>query len=1065
MHFPKLKFFVFTLFVFCFKSSLLAQSNTCAGATLIVSDSTCKAGGSQLTGTLSGSTYTAGDIGTTTSACTFVASQDVWYKFVAKSQYPNIALSSLGSNFLNGFTTPANIIPKLQLFSGTCGSFTEIACANNSPITITPLGTALVIGDTYYIRVHKDNTTAPTGANWGFNICVTDQISKVSRMNEIFSRTYLSGAGTLSYPWEVTYGPDDSLWITEARGYKVYKMNTVNGGKREVLNISSTSTQFGTSGTSADTLYAQNMSNWGVPANTNGWPQGGFAGLALHPRFGDGSGRDYVYITYVHRYLGGTSPNGIFYRNKLVRFTYSSASGKLQSPVVMLNNLPGSQDHNSQRLIIAPVTKGGTSYLFLASGDMGAGQFGNRYRDNNSQNPNSYEGKILRLNLESDNPVTGETDSTQWIPNDNPYLAGKSAVWNIGIRNNQGFAYDTANNVLYGTSHGPYSDDEINIIEGFKNYGHPLVIGYVGDGNYNGNTKVGTDTSVTAGASFNDATAPSPSLPAFTAPYDGKSTMPIIGSESNQRNSINNANGGMNAQYKDPLFSAYAPDSATITATWRVPGANGNWRSEGWSGLDLYTNKLIPGWKKSLVAAGLKWGRLIKLNLNATGTATLPSNAIGSSANETDTITYFQSSNRYRDLAFSPNGKDIFVVMDNSSATSGPGVGNPTSAGCPGCVIKYSFLGYADAGGFSSIPKSIAVTTGTLNACNAGTTVTIDATNNNLWVPITGPDGNIMAEINAMGQNLGVITSSFYTNSNAIRVNGTVKYLDRNITITPTVQPTAGNPVKVRLYISKVELNTLIAAPASGVATINDLKIIKNGDACSAAINSTASMLTITNPGADLLHGANGYVLQTNVASFSTFYFAKGSIVLPVDLITFSGSLQSNLSTILKWKTENEINTVGFELERSVDGNNFKQIAFVRATGNNNTIQDYAHTDNEAIELQSTILYYRLKINNTNGSFKYSDIITILLPPTKASISVVPNPVVNDVSGNIVSPITGNFMLRIFDNTGRLISQTKIFVKKGNNLFSQNINQLAKGAYYIDISGNGINSRTKFQKL
>jgi trimeric autotransporter adhesin len=1072
MFFSTSKITLFTLLVCCFSSSVFAQvpgNNDCASATLIVSDSTCKTGGSQLINqTLRNATYVAAEInGSPTSSCTFVASQDVWYRFVAKSQYPNISVSNLGSEWGNTSSTP-----KLQLFSGSCNGFIEVACANNTPITLTPLNTALNIGTTYYIRVHKNNTTAPTGgttAAWGFSICVTDQISKVSRMNEIFSRTYLSGANALDYPWEITYGSDDSLWITEARGYKVYKMNTVNGGKREVLNISSTSTQFGTSGTSADTLYAQNMSNWGVPANTNGWPQGGFAGLALHPRFGDGSGRDYVYITYVHRYLGGTSPNGIFYRNKLVRFTYSSASGKLQSPIVMLNNLPGSQDHNSQRLIIAPVTKGGTSYLFLASGDMGAGQFGNRYRDNNSQNPNSYEGKILRLNLESDNPVTGETDSTQWIPNDNPYLAGKSAVWNIGIRNNQGFAYDTATNVLYGTSHGPYSDDEINIIEGFKNYGHPLVIGYAGDGNYNGNTKVDTDTSVTAGAAFNDATAPSPSLPGFTAPYNGKSTMPIIGSESNQRNSINNANGGMNAQYKDPLFSAYAPDSATITATWRVPGLNGNWRSEGWSGLDLYTNKLIPGWKKSLVASGLKWGRLIKLNLNATGTATLPSNAIGSSANETDTITYFQSSNRYRDLAFSPNGKDIFVVMDNSSATSGPGVGNPTSASCPGCVIKYSFLGYApDAAGLSTIPKSIAVTTGTLNTCNAGTSVTIDASNNSLWVPITGPDGNIMAEINAMGQNLGVVTSSFYKKAPApssIRVKNGVHYLDRNITITPTVTSFA-IPVKVRLYISKQEFDSLKNDPLAGIVSITDVKILKNNDACGSSINTTTTMFTSTNTGlANLQHGTNGYVLQTAVPSFSTFYFAASNVVLPLDLVTFNGALQSDLSALLTWKTDNEINTGGFELERSTDGNNFKQIAFVKAAGNSSTSLDYTHTDKEAIDQQSNVLYYRLKIMNTNGTFKYSNIVTIYLPATKAIITIAPNPVVNDVKGNILSPISVNATLRIFDNTGRLILQTTTFIKKGKNNFSQNINQLAKGSYYIDISGNGIISRTKFQKL
>jgi trimeric autotransporter adhesin len=1072
MHFSTPKFVLFVLLAFCFTNVSFAQSNTCATATTITSDSTCKSGSSQLSGTLSSATYILTDIqpsGLPSSACTFVASQDVWYKFQAKSQYPNIALSNLGTNFFSNSTSPTQIGLKMQLFSGTCGSFTEIGCGNNStPITLTPLNTALIINNFYYIRVHLDKVASatPSGANWGFNICVTDQISKASRMNEIFSRTYLSGVGALSYPWEVTYGPDDSLWITEARGYKVHKMNTINGGKREVLNLATGSTQFGTSGTGDDTLYAQNMGTWA--GQYGGWPQGGLAGLALHPQFGTGAGKDFVYITYAWKYISGTNPDGVIFRNKLVRFTYSSATGKLQSPAVLDWNLPGSTDHNSQRLVIAPVIKGGTNYLFMGSGDMGAGQFTNRYRANNSQITTSTEGKILRYNLESD----GDAGYAAWIPNDNPF---SNAVWSVGVRNNQGFAYDTATNLLYGTSHGPFSDDELNIIEKAKNYGHPRVIGYAADVNYNGNAAIGTNTSVSAGAPYSDANVDN-TVPgglwyvplgytppgAYTSPYNGKSSLAPIGNEATNAITIG-------ASYKDPLFSAYPSTPATILSTWQNPGNNANWESEGWSGLDLYTGTAIPGWKKSLVAAGLKWGRLIKLNLDATGTKTLPSGIGGAVGNIGDTITYFQSSNRYRDMAFAPNGKDIYVVMDNSSSTSGPGTANPSAAGCPGCVIKYSFLGYApDAAGLSTIPKSIAVTTGTLNACNAGTTITIDANNDSLWVPITGPDGNIMAEIHAMGQSLGVVTSSFYKKAPApasSRIKNGIRYLDRNITITPTVT-TFAIPVKIRLYITKQEFDSLDIDPLSGISAITDLRIHKNSDACGSAIVAPTTMLTPTNPTlADYQHGANGYVLQTSVTSFSSFYFAKNSVVVPLDLVTFNGALQSDLSALLKWTTASEINIAGFALERSIDGNNFSSIIFVKAAGNGNSSLDYTHTDKDAMDQQSTILYYRLKIMNTNGTFKYSNIVTIYLPATKAIITVAPNPVVNDVKGNILSPISGNATLRIFDNTGRVVLQTTTFIKKGNNNFSQNINQLAKGSYYLDISGNGIISRTKFQKL
>jgi hypothetical protein len=314
----------------------------------------------------------------------------------------------------------------------------------------------------------------------------------------------------------------------------------------------------------------------------------------------------------------------------------------------------------------------------------------------------------------------GDAGAAAWIPNDNPY-SSTSAVWSIGIRNNQGFAYDSTLNILYGASHGPYSDDEINIIEPFKNYGHPLIEGFV-DGNYNGNSAQGTNTSVSAGAPYTD--------------NSGVSSCPPIGNETTNKTAIDASGNGL---YKDPLFSAYAASQATVTNLWQTNPGNAlpapGWPTEAWSGLDLYTHTLIPGWKNSLVAASLKWGRLLRLRLNTTGIATAP-----------------------------PNGKDIFVIMDNSSTTSGPGSANPVVPNCAGCVQKYTFLGYYHNSGTnrSTIPGSIDITSGTANTLKSGTTVTIDASNNTLWVPITGPDGNIMAEIKANGNNLGTITSTFY---------------------------------------------------------------------------------------------------------------------------------------------------------------------------------------------------------------------------------------------------------------------------------------------------------------
>ncbi len=982
-------------------------NDDCSGAATLTSSTSCV----NTAGTLVNATASAG----LPAGCESVGTHyDVWYKFVAANNVHTVTISGLGANFTN---------PEIQLYGGTCGALSSIYCGTTSLSSA-----ALSIGVTYYVRV--SNIGSSPASNGGFNICVTHPTPPVivvaGRMKEVYKQTILSGSGALSYPWEVTYGPDSKLWVTEARGYKVYRIDPNTGAKTTVLDLSQGSSWLPAP---SDSLNVQ------FSGFQNPWPQGGMAGLALHPNFMDGSGLyDYVYVSYVHRYLGGSSPSGYFFRNKLVRFTYNSGASRLESPVVLCDTLPGSNDHNSQRMIIAPVTKGGPYYLFYAQGDMGAGQFGNRLRPNKAQNPASYEGKILRFNLVSD----GDSGGDAWIPNDNPY-SSTSAVWNIGMRNNQGFAYDSTLNILYGTSHGPYTDDEINIIEPFKNYGHPLVIGYT-DGNYDGNPVQGTNTSVSAGSPWTD--------------NSGISTCPPVGSEAANKAAIDASGNGL---CKDPLFSAYPATQATVTNIWQTNPGNGGWPSEGWSGLDLYTNTLIPGWKNSLVAASLKWGRLLRLRLDTTGTITAPTNTAS------DTISYFGSQNRFRDLAFSPDGKDIFVVMDNSSTTSGPGSANPVVPNCAGCVQKYTFLGYYDSGGKSTIPASINVTKGKANACSAGTTVTIDNTNNNLWVPITGPDGDIMAEIFANGNNLGTITSSFYKNVGAIRIASGTHYLDRNITITPQNQPST--PVKVRLYISKSELDSLIADGASGVTSIGDLKIFKNTDPCSSAIGAATIEIIPTFAEA---HGANGYVLQGDINSFSSFYFSSNNFSLPLDLLTFTGQLQNNNSVLLNWKTDNEVNTSHFVVERSTDGNRFTGIANVAANGRDypGGSFEYAFTDNDAIKQSTQRLYYRLTMVDIDGSYKYSNVVSVMLPLKSGNMTLSPNPVYNEVKVAITSPADGRVQWKLVDYVGRVILKGEEEVKKGEgNQFMVNMSRLPAGTYYLSITGAGNNQEAKLQKL
>jgi PQQ-dependent dehydrogenase (s-GDH family) len=472
-----------------------------------------------------------------------------------------------------------------------------------------------------------------------------------SRLLELFDSTTLIKG--LSDPWELTYGPDNFLWVTEARGYRVRRVNPNTGASTTVLNLS---------GMRNFPRYDKinDATDGGKP-----WPQGGLMGMAIHPQFL--SGKPYVYLGYVHTFAGaaatgnGCTANwgGCFFTSRVVRYEYNFGTNQLINPLTLCDTIPGSSDHNSGRMIIAPVS--GTPYLFYSVGDMGGGQFDNGSRPINAQVVNKYEGKILRFNLEPD----GDAGTyNRWIPNDNPFNgASQSAVWSIGHRNVQGLAYAYMNglDMLYATEHGPFTDDELNVVERGKNYGHPLVIG-MNDNNYNG---------AAAGASANGAIAGA-----------HNSSAPVITSENANATAIGAAN------YRAPLKTFYPASSGTVTTIFNnnISGNydNSAWPSEGIGSIDIYHAGPIPNWSGSIFICTLKGGKIFRLKLNTDGRTF-------QSLNGADTVSYFRSANRFRDIAFSPDGLSIFVAIDSSQTTSGPTATNPMVSVNRGSIMRFTY--------------------------------------------------------------------------------------------------------------------------------------------------------------------------------------------------------------------------------------------------------------------------------------------------------------------------------------------------------------------------------------
>jgi glucose/arabinose dehydrogenase len=913
------------------------------------------------------------------------------------------------------------------------------------------------------------------------------------RMNEVFRYTTLVPNSTnLRDPWEITYGPDDSLWVTEASagtsngagtavnagstGYKVRKIHPTNGGIRTILDLMTFSDPASTPTTKWRKTFTPGLLLSPQPSGSTNFKvpsfQGGLMGLAIHPEYMTNPAKRFVYLAYGHSYIPAfdesprqtTNPitgevvQGDLFVTWLVRFYYDGS--QLVNPVAMCDTIPGSNDHNSGRMIIN--YEGGTPYLYYAMGDVGAGQFSNVNRTIKSQLLNSYEGKILRFNLEEDGDADqGTVDYNRWIPNTNPYnvtLGVQSAVWAIGIRNNQGFAAGNVNGFdrFYGASHGPHSDDEVNLIQSAKNYGHPLVIGYSTDGNYN-NAKAGPTNS----------------------------SLPFITSESANATAIGST-------YVEPMYSNYAAPAGvnaapylpyySIQAIYHNPSVdtdgnsgngiqspqsnNGMWWSEGYSGLGLYTGNAIPGWKNSLLLASLKWGRVVRMKLNADG-----SDVENGGAGGMDTISYFGGTNRFRDVAIHANGKDIYIVMDRSTSSSGPSASNPIVPACGGCVQRYEFLGYSNVSGTSAIPTTVGIEAGTLNNCVSGNPVTVNAlnNNNNIWVPITGPDGNIIAEINANGNDIGVVNSSIYVRNNATQREDDAfrPYSNRNVTISlpgnPTINP--ANPVRVRIYMTTAEYNALrlytnSQGQPSTIAGTSNLALFKNNDPCGNSIHGSSTKLTTT----AYTHGSFGYALQADVTSFSTFYVSSSSFsTLPVTFAGLSGKAQGDAS-VLTWNVSNEERIKRYIVERSVNRTDFERIGSIVSKINNGGDISYNFTDPTAASLGRTI-YYRIVAEGEDATEKLSNTIAVKFDPfANASVSVFPNPVKNRTTITVVTGSDDKAQIRVIDNTGRTVFAQPANLVSGTNNLSLNLEKLPAGLYHVEVIGKTINQKTKLIK-
>jgi glucose/arabinose dehydrogenase len=170
-------------------------------------------------------------------------------------------------------------------------------------------------------------------------------------------------AENLDTPWEILWGPDDMIWMTERKGL-VSRIDPETGNKEVLLDIIE--------------IVDEGLEN-------------GLLGMALHPNF-EHPDSQFVYLVYTIFTQSRTE--------RLVRYTFDSDT--LIDELILLDGIDAALNHTGSRLQILP-----DRTILMSTGDAGSSGV--------SQDTLALAGKILRINLDGsvpeDNPIP---DSHVW---------------------------------------------------------------------------------------------------------------------------------------------------------------------------------------------------------------------------------------------------------------------------------------------------------------------------------------------------------------------------------------------------------------------------------------------------------------------------------------------------------------------------------------------------------------------------------------------------------------------------------------------------------------------------
>ena len=195
----------------------------------------------------------------------------------------------------------------------------------------------------------------------------------------------------------------------------------------------------------------------------------------------------------------------------------------------------------------------------------------------------------------------------------------------------------------------------------------------------------------------------------------------------------------------------------------------------------------------------------------------------------------------------------------------------------------------------------------------------------------------------------------------------------------------------------------------------NGLSNFAQAQAWRAAVGSAQWSAMGTPAAATVAGSSRSFSFAT--AALGRLTVSNAANPLPVELTAFSAQSQG-ADALLRWTTASEKNNDRFEVEASADGRSFRRIGTVPGAGSSSQAHEYQLLDPAIARYAASLVYYRLRQVDADGTFAYSPVRTVAVTGP-AGLALFPNP--TTARGATLTGAQPGTTVTMYDAVGRRV--------------------------------------------